>query len=83
MKALSLFIYTNNLHMQLSLHANAQPVQNSTALVQLDLNETSLDSKDDVKNGGFSQAESLVRHSQVVDISSNLPFVVEFIDRKG
>ncbi|XP_028806664.1 structural maintenance of chromosomes flexible hinge domain-containing protein GMI1 [Neltuma alba] len=39
-------------------------VQNSSALVTVDLNETSIDVKNDVPNGGFSQAEAIIQHSQ-------------------
>ncbi|XP_054791646.1 protein DEFECTIVE IN MERISTEM SILENCING 3-like isoform X2 [Prosopis cineraria] len=39
-------------------------VQNSKALVKVDLNETSIDVNNDVQNGGFSQAESIIQHSQ-------------------
>ncbi|KAK4277569.1 hypothetical protein QN277_015547 [Acacia crassicarpa] len=39
-------------------------VQNSSALVRVDLNEASVDVNNDVQNGGLSQAESLILHSQ-------------------
>lgn len=54
--------------MQLSVHTKALSIQNSSALVQVDLNESSVDANDDVQNEGFSQAESIIQHSQVADI---------------
>jgi hypothetical protein len=50
------------------VHAKALSVQGTSALVPVDLNENSIDSKDNVKNGEFNQAEIIIRQSQVAYI---------------
>ncbi|KAJ1382820.1 hypothetical protein SESBI_43942, partial [Sesbania bispinosa] len=47
-----------------SVHTKALPIQGSSALVPVNLNENSVDTQDNVQNGDFLQAESFIRHSQ-------------------
>ncbi|WJX83819.1 hypothetical protein P8452_66451 [Trifolium repens] len=54
---------SNNQHL---VHAKALSVQGTSALVPVDLNENSIDSKDNVKNGEFNQAEIIIRQSQIL-----------------
>ncbi|KAI9073249.1 hypothetical protein K1719_044771 [Acacia pycnantha] len=59
-------------------HLQLMAVQNSSALVRVNLNETSVDVNNDVQNGGLSQAESLILHSQKLQDDSiiNLQVII-------
>ncbi|WJX40474.1 hypothetical protein P8452_27943 [Trifolium repens] len=51
----------NNQHL---VHTKALSVQGTSALVPVDLEENSMDTKDNVKNGEFTKAEIFIWQSQ-------------------
>ncbi|XP_060675501.1 protein DEFECTIVE IN MERISTEM SILENCING 3 isoform X2 [Ziziphus jujuba] len=48
----------------LSIHTKSLSIKDSSALMQVDQKETSVVVKDEMQNGGFSQAESIIYHSK-------------------
>jgi hypothetical protein len=50
------------------VHTKALSVQGTSALVPVDLEENSMDTKDNVKNEEFTKAEIFIRQSQVAYI---------------
>ena len=50
--------------MQLVVHAKASTAKDSTMLMQVDSNETTINAKDDAQTRGLSQVESIICNSQ-------------------
>lgn len=58
--------YLCHLIILLQLPIKSLAVQESSAMMQVDKNETSLVVKDEMQNGGFAQAESIIFYTKVI-----------------
>lgn len=77
MQAVSIFsVYALKEHLQIlddfpSLQLAIQKaisIKDSSTLMQVDQNETSIVVRDEMQNGGFAHAETIIYHSKVVTI---------------